>query len=131
VADTPSLTPYKPRCESVSSGFLSLSQQTQPDSTSETDSVKTPKGGFDLAGHLEQAMSGVSVNGVGAEGGDSAGVAFNRELSTTSDTTSLFERECRTPRDHSQVIKSSDNVLFEVIICLYISLNNLRSYPID
>ena len=105
MADTPSLTPYKPRGESVSSGFLSLSQQL-PDSISETDSVKTPKGGFDLTGHLEQAMSGVSVNGIGAEGGDSAGASFNREMSSTSDTTSQFERECRTPRDHSQVIKN-------------------------
>jgi hypothetical protein len=131
VADTPNLTPYKPRCESVSSGFLSLSQQTQPDSISETDSVKTPKGGFDLAGHLEQAMSGVSVNGVGAEGGDRAGVAFNRELSSTSDTTSQFERECRTPRDHSQVMKNSVLALFEVITYFGIFSITFSSYLTD
>ena len=107
VADTPSLTPYKPRCESVSSGFLSQSQSQSssqlPDSISETDSVKTPKG-VDLMGHLEQAMNGV---GVGSEGTDSAGIAFNREMSSTSDATTYFERECRTPRDHSQVMPES------------------------
>jgi hypothetical protein len=101
VADTPSLTPYKTRGRSVSSALLGH----QIDAISDTDSNKSPKCGFDLTSHIENAVDQMAVSGSGAEGEEAS-----EATPSLSGMQSQSERGTHTPRDHSQVRKLKSNL---------------------
>lgn len=118
MADTPTLTPYKSRTRTLSCALLAQ----HIDSTSDTESSKSPKAGFDLAVQLENVANTQTIGGIDSR--DNIGIAYARDMPPiTVDTSS--QDECRTPRDHSQVnlyLHIHTNMCSFVYLCILLCM---------